>query len=472
MKAVLTLTKFLNLFVIRRVLYHGMLRIPAIRWVFIFGSAAFVLGFCALGVIILDEIITDPVMLIPLLRVAGTAVPLWVIAIYAAVKIMFMKSGQLVELTFGFPLTNRARALAFMLFEALFVIVGIFLILAALVSGVTSIGGLGVLSEVTTSLVMPTVVCYLLVSIFYLAIERIILFLRIARLRSFLIPIVLAISLGGVYFGITNQSEKVLFSSVGLEDYFAIQLIYSEIADAWGIVISFLFWVTTVGLLVALVCFLTSREFVPTKRFANILYSDSKSEFSSYLAAYFRSIETITLYGIVLLASFLLFIITADVPPFLLLALAIQGVYFYSATEPIRALSIARNNVFQRYALLLSPQLLGILFASIPIGAVAIIVGISWVEVLSIILFSISGVIIMTLSGIAFPPERGNPFSVIIGIFALGLVAIIIILGINIFNLPLWINFIILMFFTALAAFLSVAGMQKIEREKRYEMAA
>ena len=67
------------------------------------------LGFCAFGVVTLRQLIVEPALLSPLMRVVGVSVPLWVLAIFTVVRVMFMKSGDLVELTFSFPLTNRAR---------------------------------------------------------------------------------------------------------------------------------------------------------------------------------------------------------------------------------------------------------------------------------------------------------------------------------------------------------------------------
>lgn len=217
----LTLARFLTLFLVRRVLRRGALQVPLVRWTLLVVIVMAVVALFAFGVVTLRQLIVDPEMLRPLLRVAGAAVPLWVVALFTLVRILFLKSGDLVELTYCLPITNRARMLGFMLFEALLVGGGLALILGALICGSLSIGGPGVLDDIATCLLMPAVVAYLLASAYYLALERMLMRLRLARLRSFLVPIVLAATLVALYAWVSSQSEAVLFASVGQGTHFA-----------------------------------------------------------------------------------------------------------------------------------------------------------------------------------------------------------------------------------------------------------
>lgn len=150
----LQLAGFLSVFLLRRIIRRGVLKVPAIRWTLAaMGLAAFV-GFCAFGAVTLRQLITDPAHLSPLLRVVGLSTPLWVLTAFTVVRVLFMKSGDLVELTFSFPLTNRSRTWGFMIFESLLVAIGVSLMLGALVTGTISIGGFGALDEIATCLVM------------------------------------------------------------------------------------------------------------------------------------------------------------------------------------------------------------------------------------------------------------------------------------------------------------------------------
>lgn len=470
MKPVLELTRFLSLFLVRRILRRGALRIPAVRWGLVLTAVVIFAAFCVFGVVTLRQLITDPAMLTPLLRVAGAAIPMWVLAIFTVVRVMFMKSSDLIELTFCFPLTNRARTLGFMLFEALLVGVGVVLILGALVSGTLSIGGTAILDEVIACLVMPTFVSYLLASVYHLAIERLLMRLRLARLRAFLVPVILAATLVAVYLAVSAQSERVLFAAAGQEEYFAIQLLFADIAAAHGLLLAGALWLVVVALLVVAVCALAPRQFDPTRRFARLPVPLAHSEFGAHLAAHVRGIETITVYGIVLAGSYALLLLDVSLPPFLLVAVTIQGVYAYVSTEPLRSLGPRRHGPVRKYVLLLGPQILTLLVVGMPVGVMSALTGIGWGEVLGVIAFCASSTVIMTLAGIAFPPEKGNPFSVVVGVAIAGIVTGTLMLGTNLLGLPAWFTVTMLCLLTATSALLSAVGMQKIERTERHEV--
>ncbi len=470
MKSVLTLTGFLSLFLVRRILRRGALRLAVVRWGLAGAALLAFAAFCAFGIVTLRQLIDDPALLVPLLRVAGTAVPMWVLAIFTVVRVLFMKSSDLVELTFGFPLTNRARALGFMLFEAMLVGVGVTVILGALVAGALSLGGIGMLDDVVACLVLPTGVSYLLASVYYLLLERILLQFRLARLRAFLVPVVLAGTLIALAVAVSGQSERVLFAAIGEDEYFAPQLLFADLAAAHGLLAAVGAGLVAVALLVVLVCSATPRQFDPTRRFARAPRVLGSSEFGAYVLAHIRAIETLTVAGLVFAGSYALFVADIRLPPFLLIAVTIQGVYAYVSTEPLRACGPRRHGPVRRYLLVLGPQLLALLVCAVPAGILSALTGIGWGEILMVIGFCASNTVVLTLAGIAFPPEKGNPFSVVVGVAVAALVTGTLLLGASLLGLPTWFSTVMLLVVTAGAAALSAIGMQKIERIERHEV--
>lgn len=471
MRPALELAGFLFLFLVRRILRQGVLRSLLFRWTLGLTMLVAFVAFCAFGVVTIRQLIDDAALLSPLLRVAGVSVPLWVLAIFTVVRVMFMKSSDLVELTYCFPLTNRARTLGFMLFEALLVGIGVSLMLAALIAGTISIGGLGILDDVVTCLIMPTVVTYLLASVYHLALERLLMRFRLARLRAFLVPLVLAATLVALYVAVSAQSEPVLFAAAGQgDDYFAIQLVFADIATTHGPMIATAAWLAAVALLVVAVCATAPRQFDPTRRFALVPRLLGDTEFGAYFAAHARAIETITVSGIVLAGSYALFVADIRLPPFLLIAVTIQAVYAYVATEPLRACGPPRHSPIRRYLLLLGPQLAMLLLIAIPTGVLSALTGSRWDEILLVVGFCASNLVILTLAGIAFPPEKGNPFSVVVGVAVAALVTGTLAIGTNLLGLPAWFNIATIVLLTLAAAALSLTGMQKIERTERHEV--
>lgn len=470
MRPVLTLTGFLSVFLLRRLLRRGALRRPVIRWTLVGACLAAFVGLCVFGSITLRELVGDPQMLPALLRTAGVAIPLWVLALFAVVRIMFMKSGDLVELTYCFPLTNRARTLAFMLFETLLVGVGVVGILGALISGSLVIGGFDVLDDIVTCLVMPAVVSYLLASAYHLALERMLLRFRLARLRAFLMPVLLAATLIALFFVVTAQSERVLFAAVGGDDYFAAQLLFADITASYGLAVATASWLAVVAALIVLVCITAPRQFEPTRRFARVPLLPARSEFGAYLAAHLRAIETITVYGLALAGSYALFLYDIALPPILLAAVTVQAVYAYVSTEPLRACSPRRRGPLENYALLLGPPLAALALCAVPVGLLSVLRGIGWIDVLAVVGFAASNLVVLTLAGIAFPPEKGNPFSVVVGVVVASLVSGTLLLGTNLLGLPGWVNGAALTLISVAAMALSLIGLRKIERIQRHEV--
>ncbi|KNY05368.1 hypothetical protein [Microbacterium sp. GCS4] len=471
MTPALTLAGFLGTFLVRRVLRHGVLRVPAIRALLVAVVVIALGGALTFGVVTLRSIITDPELLRPLLRVAGTAVPMWTLALFTVVRVLFLRSNDLVELTYCLPVTNRARTIGFMLFEAALVGAGTAVILGALVVGALSIGGIGILDDIVTCLVMPSVISYLLASALYLALERGLLRLRLARLRSFLVPVILAGSLIALSVVTTAQSERVLFAAVDRgPEHFAVQLLFADLAETLGPVVATVAWLAIVAVLVALILVVNPRSFEPTRRFAIAPRLFGSSEFGAYVAAHLRPIETMTVYGLVLGGSYALLLLDIELPPFLLVACTVSAVYAHVSTAPLRAIGPRRHGLLVRYLLIVAPQATALVLCAVPIGVMSALTGIDVVTILAVVGFALSNIVVLTLAGIAFPPEKGNPFSVIVGIVTTGIVTGTLLLGTDLLGLPTGVSVVSLLVISAAAVGLSLLGMQKIERTERHEV--
>lgn len=467
----LELARFLWTFLVRRVARRGALRMPAVRWTIVLAAAAAFIAFCGFGVLTLRQLISEPEQLSALLRVAAVSTPLWVLTAFTVVRVLFMRSGELVELTFAFPLTNRARTIGFLLFECLVVGIGVTLMLSALISGAVSIGGIDILSEIVTCLLMPSIAGYLVASAYYFGLERLLLRLGLARLRAFLVPILLATTLVAVYLGVSAQSEAVLFAAVGQgEQPFVVQLVFADIASRLGLVTAVAVWLAASALLVFTVVAMAPRQFEPTRRFAALSRLFGSSEFGAFFAAHIRSIETITVCGIAVTGSYALLLADIRMPPLLLLAVTVQSVYAFVATEPLRQCGPRRHGAARRYLLVLAPQLVALAIVAVPISVMSGLTGTRLDEIIAVVGFAVSNVVVLTLAGIAFPPEKGNPFSVIAGAGVAGLVTGTILLGTNLLGLPAAFTTGVLACLTLLAAALSIAGMDRIERTSRHEV--
>ncbi|WP_158864859.1 hypothetical protein [Leifsonia sp. AG29] len=136
------------------------------------------------------------------------------------------------------------------------------------------------------------------------------------------------------------------------------------------------------------------------------------------------------------------------------------------------------------------PALTAIAFlaiASLPVGAVLLVAPRSYVpmrrhvkvlpsgiaasrfgvHLLAVVRSFESGVAVLltTLAGVAFPPERGNPFSVLVGVAVVAVTVGTVVLGVNIFSLPTPVTVGGMAALTAVAAAYSIYGIARIEKK-------
>jgi hypothetical protein len=127
----------------------------------------------------------------------------------------------------------------------------------------------------------------------------------------------------------------------------------------------------------------------------------------------------------------------------------------------IRALRVIR------YLRLIGSQGVLLIAVAIPVMAMSMAQGVAFDACLPVAGFCLRNILISTLIGIAFPPEKGNPFTVIIGVLLTVIVAMIVALGLNVFNIEPAIS-------ESIYAELNyiILGMQRMERIARHEVAA
>jgi len=212
------------------------------------------------------------------------------------------------------------------------------------------------------------------------------------------------------------------------------------------------------------------RQFEPTRRFAVVPRLFGSTEFGVYFSAHIRAIETITVIGLALAGSYALFLANVRLPPLLLIAVSVQSVYSFVSTESLRATGPRRHGPSMRYLLILGPQLATLALIAVPMSALLALTGAPADAILTVIGFAASNIVVLTLAGIAFPPEKGNPFSVIAGVAIAGLVVGTIMLGTNLLGLPAPFTVGVMVFLTLLSAALSIAGMDRTERTARHEV--
>lgn len=472
-KSVVLLFQLFWLFVVRRVLGRGLLASPTARLSALFLTLAAFAGFNVLSYVVIRQYLGGTGLLEPVLQVANASIGFWVLIAYTLIRVLFMKADELLKLSFNLPVTNKERTLAFALFESSFVLLMTVFVFGAFSISTVLIEGPDYIPRVLTSIWFPAISTYLLLSLGYYLLERTLLALRIARLRGLVVPMVLALGLAVVFPQTNELSTQIAESYVYGRDYFAPVLLYAKLQKDIGLWLSTLVLFASSTALIPVVVAAAPRGYVPMRRFFVFLPSWlAARKFGVYVLVLFRSFETMVAVSFVIVYSVFAWIQHLVLPPYALALITFQGVYAFSNSEPLRRMVIYPGSTIANYLRLVGSQGVLLVAVGIPITAISTVQGVSFEASLPVAGFCVSNILISTLIGIAFPPEKGNPFTVIIGILLTMIIVMIVGLGLNAFNLDPIISAAIFAALNLMVVFYSILGMQRMERIARHEMAA
>lgn len=473
LKSIILLFQLFWLFIMRRVLGRGLLATPISRVsALVFVIAAFA-GFSVMSYVIIRQYFGGTGLLEPVLQVANVSVGFWSLIAYTLIRVLFMKADELLGLSFNLPVTNKERTLAFALFESSIVFLMTVFVFGAFSISTVLVEGLAYIPKVLASIWFPALSTYLLLSLGYYLLERALLAFRISRLRGLIVPLVLALGLAVVFPYTNEQSTQIAESYVDGRDYSSPALFYSKLQEDIGLWCSLLVLLASSAAIIPAVMAAAPANYVPVRRFFALLPSQlARYRFGTYMLVLFRSFETMVAVSFIAVYSIFAWIQHLALPPYALILITFQGIYAYSNSEPLRRMAVNPGRTLANYVCLAGSQGVLLIAVAIPVGAISAAQGVAWEASLPVAGFCFSNILISTLIGIAFPPEKGNPFTVLVGMVLTVIVVMIVMLGLNIFNFIPTVNVAILAAMNLLVAFYSILGMQRMERVARHEMAA
>lgn len=473
LRSVVLLFRLFWLFIVRRVLGRGLLASPAARLSALVLVLAAFAGFNVLSFVVIRQYLGESGLLDLVLRVANASVGFWVLIAYTLIRVLFMKADELLKLSFNLPVTNKERTLAFSLFESSIVLLMTLFVFGAFSLSTVLIEGPDYIQRVLASIWFPAISTYLLLSLGYYLLERALLALRIARLRGLVVPMVLALGLSVVFPQTNEQSSQIAESYFYGRDYFAPTLLYAWLLENIGLWLSTLVLLATSAAIIPAVVAAAPRNYVPMRRFFVFLPSWlAGRKFGVYVLVLFRSFETMVAVSFVIVYSVFAWIQHLVLPPYALALITFQGIYAFSNSEPLRRIVTYPGHAVANYLRLIGSQGVLLMAVAIPVMAMSMAQGVAFEACLPVAGFCLSNILISTLIGIAFPPERGNPFTVIIGVLLTVIIAMIVALGLNVFNFDPTISAAIYAALNLLVVIYSILGMQRMERIARHEVAA
>lgn len=471
-RSVLLLSKMFWHFIVRRVLGRGLLKSRSAQLSALLLVVLAFAGFCLMSFVIIRQYLGGTGLLDPILQVANASVGFWVLIVYTLIRVLFLKADELLRLSFSLPVTNKERTLAFTLFESSIVLCLTIFIFGAFSLSTVLLEGPQYIPKVLASIWFPAITAYLALSLGYFLLERLLLSVGLARLRGLLVPMVLALGLVLAFPYSTDLSNRIVDSYFSGQDFFAPPLVYASVQDDLGIWLAAGLFIAVSAAMLLLIVGAAPRSYVAVRRFFKVLPSWlAANKFGAYLLVLVRSFETTVAVAFMFIYTVFALLQNIVLPPFVLVLITFQGIYAYSNSEPLRKLTAYSGGILKNYLCLVGSQAVLFLALAVPTVTASQLQGTAFTTSLLIVGFCLGNILISTLIGIAFPPEKGNPFTVLMGVVLTVIVVMTVALGLNIFNLSMAANAVIFLLLNAVVVVYSLLGMKRMEMIARHEMA-
>ncbi|MCG7427096.1 hypothetical protein M3A96_06695 [Helcobacillus massiliensis] len=469
-RLVLLLAQFYARFMVRRVVATGLMANPSARWGTILTGLALVAVMTVGASLFLRQMAGADGFLPLLMDLTSISIILWVIIAFAVVKLLFSRSAGVLRTSAQLPVTAKERAAALMVVEAGFV--------AAIVTAVTFSGtapalvlfGLDAVGRVLTGVVLPAALTYLLLNSLFCAGERALTALGFGRLRV-LILLVVVLGMSALYYTtVLRQTVAVANAYTTGERVIVAPAALSALADAAGYPLAILAGAAGCALLAALCLVLSPRTRVPSGRFVPVPLGsfENASAARIFAAATVRSVEgqLAILLGLAAGAA----LAVSGAPPLLGMgAVVLQGVYAYEGTRRAAPLVLRTRSPLRHAAVLLGSQVLVLAVAALPLLVLSIVIGQSLQTTALAAAGLVSGTVVTVLVGVMVPPEKENPFSVLVGFSVVLVVGVGSVLMLGIVQAPPALTASLIVIALPILFFTTAAGIRIITERTRHE---
>ena len=474
LRSSLVLARMLLRFFLRRVSRMGVLRSAPVK-VLALAMVATILVTGAIAAYFFLEPMTSEAKVWGLLfEMSTVSVVLWVQIAFLLVKILFLNAAGMLELSFQLPLTNRERAVALLVYEASMAGIVSMIGFTSLTAAALVLLGPAALLRLLEAIVFPMILTYLVLSVGYLVLGRILSLVGLERVQHLVLILVV--------FGLIMLYASRLgpLSSRATEAYLSDRSEYVWVASlAWitrmyGPVAMVAVFLLAAAALVAVALWATPNQHVAHSRYLNLPFDRPLiRRLGPYDRCLLRSSQT-WLAIAVSVAVFIGLIIDPVVNPLWALAvLSMSGLYQFAATEPLRVLVADGAQPWRTYGRLVKAHMVLVGAVAVPTVAVLAAVRPDHLAGAALALVGcLGGALVAICIGIAFPAESDNPFSVFVGLSVTAAVLGLLGIALGILQLPQTVVLIIAAGTGALIVWYSVQGIRAFDSRRRNEKGA
>ncbi|MER5888023.1 hypothetical protein ABT160_29750 [Streptomyces sp. NPDC001941] len=435
------LARMLLVFFRRRVLRAGVLTSTPVR---VFAAAGVVLllaAMCTASYLFLKPLAQEAAVWRLLFDTATVSLLLWVQIAFLLVKVLFLNAQGMLQLSHQLPVTNRERAAAFLLYEAVMTAVVAAAGLLSLVVSALVLLGPSSAGPVTASVVIPAVLAYLALSVVYQLLTRLWILVGLGRMAGVLNALALFALLAYYSTLMTPMVQDVAGAYLDERPARTWATTVSRAWDAYGP------WAVLAGT-VAVAAALTALAFVlaPNQhvRQARYLRLPGSVRLRRVLGPYdwclLRSAQTVAAAALTVAVLVHLLLAERSVNPlWALTALSFGGLYQFTATAPLRALPGAREPAWRVYVRLVRAQLVLLAVFAGPAFAITLALDAGRLASSGVVVLScVGGAVLTTCVSVVFPAEKDNPFSVFLGLSLVLTATAVSTIGLGLLSLPPW----------------------------------
>lgn len=471
----LVLTRMLMRFFVRKVLSAGALRSPVVRG--LLGTGAVLLAVVCTGAayLFLRPMVDDRDVWALVLQTTTVSALLWTQCAFLFVKVLFLNSEGLLELSFHLPLTGRERAVALLAYEAVMVClvagVGLFSISAATVL-LLGPGAVGLLLQ---TIVVPVLVTYGVLSLLHVGVLRTLERTRLRRVSHLVAILAVFVLMLGYSRQLSSLVGAVSQRYLRQDRSFTPLTAPTWLADAYGdLAFLVLAGVLVTALFIAVLA-VTPRQYVRPSRYVKLWRgsASARAHLTPYDRCLLRSSQTwlsALAAGSVFLALCLRPVVN---PVWALSLLPMGGLYLFAASEPLRAAGWDRAPAGVVYVRLMRAQLL------LVAGGMLVALPLTWALVPSSVPGAgpavggaVLATVLSTFIGVTFPAANDNPFSIFLGISATAMVGFILAATLGILQLDLAFLVAALVLLTAVVTAYTIIGIRLNHTRSRHEEVA
>ncbi|MGW3508223.1 hypothetical protein [Streptomyces sp. NPDC000994] len=465
------LARMLLVFFRRRVLRVGVLRSTPVR-VFAVSVAALLLGaMCTAAYFFLKPLAGDMAVWRLLFDTSTVSLILWVQVAFLLVKVLFINAEGMLQLSYQLPVTNRERSAAFLMYEAAMtgIVAGAGLI-SLMVSALLLLGPSAV-AYVTASVVLPTILTYLALSVLYQLLARAWALVGLRRISNVLSVLALFALLAVYSVQMKAMIPALSQAYLNKETRFVWVTSVSWAWHRYGALWAFAAAVLLMTALVALTLVLAPNQHVRQSRYVNVR---AGRRLSSALRPYdwclLRSSQTVAGAAMAVALFIYLLLRPATNPMWSFTVLSLGGLYQFTATQPLRMLPGASEPAWRTYGRLVKAQV--VLLAVFAVPGLGIVLSVDphlFTQSGPALLGCLGGAVMTTCISIVFPAEKDNPFSVFLGLSVVTVVLALSAIGLGMLSLPPWALAGCLAVATVLFVLYAVQGIETSESRRRNE---